>query len=72
MVIAVLYNTLKFNVLYIILRKMTKKSTKTCVWTEFLYHKLMKSNSFDMKPVPFIPGEGFELGHARTDFPACD
>lgn len=30
------------------------------------------NNSFDMKPVPFIPGEGFELGHARTDFPACD
>lgn len=30
------------------------------------------NNSFDMKPVPFIPGEGFELGHARTNFPACD
>lgn len=30
------------------------------------------NNSFDMKPVPFIPGEGFELGHARTEFPSCD
>lgn len=30
------------------------------------------NNSFDMKPVPFIPGEGFELGHARMDFPSCE
>ena len=30
------------------------------------------NNSFDMNPVPFIPGEGFELGHARTEFPSCD